>query len=290
MSTQLKAKLALFFAVILWSSAFVGIRFAVASYSPGALALLRYAVASLFLLLLCWQFKLLQRRSWRDILSAMGLGVIGFAIYNVSINHGERTVTAGIASFLIGLAPIVVAVIAHQFYRERLGRMALVGFGIGLVGLVLIMVSESQLEADLGVAWVLLAAVSGAVYTTFQKSLLQRFNSMEFTAWAIWGGTLVMLIYTPDVWREVQQASSLSTAVVVYMGIFPGVLAYFFWSYGFKHLSAAHAVSYSYWIPFFSTIFAFLFLKEIPHLIALLGGVIAIIGAILVSQSRIVRA
>lgn len=39
-------------AIVLWASAFIGIRIGLADYSPGALALLRFMIASLCLLII----------------------------------------------------------------------------------------------------------------------------------------------------------------------------------------------------------------------------------------------
>lgn len=287
MSAILKAKFALISAVVLWASGFVGIRFAVQDYSPGGLALFRYLIASLFLLSTYFLFKRKTAHRWQDKLSVMSLGILGFAVYNVFLNYGARSVDAGVASFIISSVPVFVPLLVGLIYRERLSFYAKLGFAISVAGVLLIMLSVSTSSLNIGAVFVFIAAFSGAIYTILQKRLIKEFNPIEFTAWAIWGGTLVMLVYTPYLINDLKHASLASTLVVVYMGLFPGVIAYVCWSYGFKHMRVTHAISYAYWLPFFSTFLGFLILGEVPKLYALMGGVIAMVGAIVVSKSKV---
>src|SRR5262245_55288201 len=74
--------------IVLWASAFAGIRVGLESYSPTSLALLRYLVASLVLLIIA----IIRRRplpQLRDIPAIALLGFLGFSAYNVALNMGE---------------------------------------------------------------------------------------------------------------------------------------------------------------------------------------------------------
>jgi drug/metabolite transporter (DMT)-like permease len=214
----------------------------------------------------------------------MLLGIFGFALYNVCLNYGERTVTAGVASFIIGFIPVFVMLLASWLYHERLNHYVRIGLCVSLLGLFFILLGESKIHFDLGVLWIMAATLGGGIYTLFQKRFLIRMNAIEFTAYAIWGGTLALLVYAPHLSSEIHRASYSATAVVIYMGLVPGAIAYVCWSYGFKHLNTAQAVSYSYWIPLCSILLALIFLHEIPSLTSLFGGILTILGAIVINK------
>src|ERR1700692_195231 len=90
--------------ILFWGSSFAAIREALHAYSPTHLALLRYLIASLILA----GYALIKRMPlprWRDIPVLLLSGIAGIAVYNVGLNTGELSVSAGIASFLINTAP-----------------------------------------------------------------------------------------------------------------------------------------------------------------------------------------
>ena len=90
--------------VVLWASAFVGIRAASVDLTAGPLALGRLLVGSLALgvLVLARGFV---RPSRRDFLLIVASGLLWFAFYNVALNEAERNVDAGTASMLTNVGP-----------------------------------------------------------------------------------------------------------------------------------------------------------------------------------------
>ena len=112
--------------VVLWASAFVGIRAAAADLSPGSIALGRMIVGSLALGVLV-ATRGLVRPSRRDALRIIAAGVIWYALYNLSLNEAERVVDAGTASMLVNTGPIFIAILAGLFLGEGLPPRLLLG-------------------------------------------------------------------------------------------------------------------------------------------------------------------
>lgn len=103
--------------VTLWGSAFVGIRAAGETLSPGALALGQLVVSSAVLgtVALVRREPLPHRRDLLAIAAYGGLWLVG---YSVAINAAERRVDAGPAAMLINTGPIMIAVLAGISLRE----------------------------------------------------------------------------------------------------------------------------------------------------------------------------
>src|SRR5258708_2985787 len=114
-----RAYLAAGFTVVLWASAFPGIRAALQNYTPAHVALVRYVTASLVLVVYAL-FARIRLPRFRDLPGFVLLGLIGIAFYNVALNAGEVHVPSAEASFLVASAPIFMAVEAMPLLGKRL--------------------------------------------------------------------------------------------------------------------------------------------------------------------------
>ncbi len=278
------AILILIVTIFLWSSAFVVIRYASIDYSPGALALLRYLTASLVMGALFFTLKQRRRVTYKDLGFFFILGFTGFTLYNVFLNYGELTVSAGLASFIVGQSPLLIAILAAVFLKECIGSVAKIGFLISIAGLSLLAYGETRHgHFDIGILYLSICTVCSAVYAILQKSVLSRYHPIEIVTYAIWGGTLALLVYAHSMVADLQHAALLTTLSVIYMGIFPGALAYLGWCYGLSKLPASRAAAYPYLIPVFAVLLGWLLLGEVPPTLAFIGGCIMLMGAILIN-------
>lgn len=278
---SLKIACALFCTVFFWASAFVGIRIGLESYSPGSLALLCFIVASFCMLLISHFMPNRKQVSWLDRFQLIVLGFLAIGFYNICLNYGELTVSAGVASFVIGLIPVFTLLLAVIYLHERPGLVVYLGLIISFMGLALMLVSESAgVSIGRGVVFILVAAWMGAIYTVLQKRFLARYHPVTVTAWVMWGGTLLLTVFAQGLWREFQVAKEASTLSAIYMGIFPGALSYVAWSYVLSYLPASRAAMYLYILPIVSTLMGVIFIHERPAVLSLVGGLLALAGAL----------
>ena len=273
-------------AVLFGASAYAAIGDALGSYSPGPLALLRMLVASATLAIYAslWGLRLPEAR---DLPAVALAGLFAFALYNVALNYGQLTASAGAASLIIASIPIFTALLAAAFLGERLDAMGWSGIAVGFSGVALITVGEGGgFGIDAGAIYVLLAAVSASVYFAFQKPYLERYGSLPFTAYAIWAGALLLLPFLPALVREASSAPPEATLAVVYLGLFPTIVAYATAAYVFSRLPASRAVTLEYLFPPVAIVIAYLRLGEIPSLLSVIGGAVALVGVALVNRRR----
>ncbi len=286
-SENSRVKLAVIVGVTLWASAYVGIRIGLHGYTPGCLALFRYAVASLTIFLLYYTVPKKIKPAAKDILPLIITGLAGITLYNIFLNYGEMTVPAGIAGFIIGLVPVFVIIIAVIFLKEKVNRFTVVGVVISLMGLFCIAIGEMEhTKFDFGVVEILGSAILGSIYVTVQKPLLRKFNAIEVVAFAIWIGTFFLLPYLPKLIQQIPQAPLSATLAAVYLGIFPAAIAYAAWSYALKHLPATRVTTNLYFVPFLATLLGWLVIGEVPNRLSLLGGIIALCGAFVATRNK----
>ena len=150
--------LSLWTTIILWGSAFVGIRVGLQDWGAGSLALVRYLIASVGMVVLYRRLPSRQRVSFKDGLQLLGLGIIGIGIYNVALNRGEVTVSAGVASFVIGLMPLLALWLSVWRLRECITPRMVMGAGVSMLGLALLVLAERNVHVGHGV-WLLESVV-----------------------------------------------------------------------------------------------------------------------------------
>lgn len=281
-----KAKLALLTALLLWASAFIGIRIGLQYYSPQGMALLRFLIASCCLALVYVNLRAKKPVMWRDKCLMMFLGGLSVFTYNLLLNFGEITVISGVASFITSQSPIIAAMLAAVILGEKLTPFRVFGFVVSVAGTALMTAGEvGGFKWTVGIGYLLFATIAGSTYSLFQKPFLARYHAIQTTSFVIWGSTIYLLVFLPYLYHDLLHASLRGTLSVIYLGVFPAAIGYLAWGYALTEISVTRAMSFLYFMPFIATFLGWLVLGEVPAMISLVGGSVAVAGVWIVSRS-----
>ena len=184
--------------VLLWSTGFIGARYAMPWAEPFTFLTVRFALT--FLILGAMMAALQSRKASRfDIAHALAAGALMHGVYLGgvfwAIRHG---MPAGLAALIVGLQPLITAVLAGRLLGEKILPRHWAGLAAGFVGVVIVLWPKLSTSTD-GLGWPALAAAIAAVLgmsagTIWQKRSGSRADMVTGTFWQYVGATVPMAI------------------------------------------------------------------------------------------------
>ena len=277
--------------VVLWASAFVGIRAVIHDFGPGPLALGRLLAGAVVLTIVV-AIRRPARPSRRALPFIVASGVLWFALYTVTLNAAERFVDAGTASMLVNVGPILIAILGGLFLSEGFPPRLFAGSAVAFVGAAVIGLATSTAATSTdptpGIILCLLAAAAYAVGVVLQKPAVGDTPALTVTWLACVVGAVVLVPFAPALVDEARSAAPESVAWMLYLGAFPTALAFTTWAFALSRTTAGRLGSTTYLVPAIAIVLGWIILGEAPPAVAILGGVIAI-GGVVIARSRPAR-
>ena len=264
--------------VLAWASAFPGIRAGLSAFGPLELGALRFAVAAIpAAIFLAVTRPPLPR--WSEAWRFATGGLVFVALYTALLNIGEQTVSAGAASFIINVNPIITAGLAMAILGESFGLRAWLGTALSVIGIGLIALGEAQgLHVGAGALLILGSALCNSITTIVQKPLFAAHKPLAVSAWNMVLGALFLAPALPSGIAAIPSASTQGLIATIYLGLVPSFIAYGSWTIVLSRLPAARAANFMYCVPPVATLMGYLWLGEAPTSLGLLGGALALCG------------
>lgn len=275
-----------FITVIAWSSGFAGVRASLlGGFEPYNLVLYRFLIASLVFLI--YAFFMRSRFTWPkkgDVMPILALGVTGITLYHLGVTFGQQTVESGTASMIVGSAPIFTTLIAIIFLKERMEWFAWIGLFVGFIGITLITIGATgSFVISKGIVYVIIATIATSIFFVFQKPLFQKYHPIELTAYFTWAGTIPMLVFLPTLIGNFATVTTEANLAAIFVGVVPAAICYATWAIALSMGDVSKVTGMIYLEPVFAIIIAWLWLKELPTLLSIIGGVIAISSVAIVN-------
>ncbi len=262
--------LLLILTTLFWSGNFVLSRGMHADIPPLALSFWRWCLALAIMLAFSfssfWRYRHVVIKEKKFIVVQGLLGVTGF---NSLIYLALQTTTAVNAVLINSCVPILIALCSLLILKESLSLRQWAGILVSLSGVALIMAGGNpasllQLEFNRGDVLVLAAGLTWAFYSTNLKSYPKELHPFAYQNGIMIVGLLgIVPLYLIELSLGRQMILNAPTiATVVYVAIFPSVLAFIFWNRAVRDIGANRSGIFIHLMPVFSTILAVFFLGE----------------------------
>jgi drug/metabolite transporter (DMT)-like permease len=190
--------------------------------------------------------------------------------------------------------PLMVAVIAALWLKERVTRANIAGFLLAIAGVWWLSVSgeanEHAPNPMLGNFLELIAMICATGYIITLKRLTDRYTPLFLTAMQAVIGAIFFLpaLFIFPAPETVPQLTGAASLAVLYLGTVVTILAYGLYNYGVSRIPVSQASAYINLIPVFSLILGFTVLGERFTLPQLLASAVVFSGVV-ISQWRPAR-
>lgn len=273
--------------VFLWSTGFIGAKYGLPYAEPLSFLLMRYVLV----IVLMGMAALVAGAPWPRTARAWGhLAVAGMlmqAMYLggvfVAIKQG---LPAGMVSLLVGLQPLLTALLAMAMLREQVNFRQWLGLALGIAGTLLVL--SGRIEGGFALTGVLpaLAALLGITLgALYQKRFCPHFDwrtgsVVQFLAAAL--VTLPMALVFEGL--QIQWTGEFIFALGWLVFVLSlGAISLL--NYLIRHGSAVNVASLFYLTPPVTALIAWALFDERLSLISLIGLGVAVIGVALVRKA-----
>jgi len=264
------AYLLLTLAALFWTGNWVVGRMLADLVPPSALTFWRWAIAVALLMPLVgprlWAARGLLVREWRPIVA---LGLLGGGLHNVLQYWGLDYTLATNGAIFNATTPVLIIVLGTLVFRDPFPRRAAAGAFIALLGtLALITRLDYALLASVGPnrgdLLIFISMVMLSAYTVGLRRRPAGLDPLSFLACFA-----IVALVPVGIGYAIEHAAGLQIVLnptsiggMLYIAVFPALLAYLFWDIGVRAVGAARAGVFMYLMPVFGSILGMAFLGE----------------------------
>ena len=294
-SQNYKAYLVLVLTTLFWSGNFIAGKFASSfNIPPFSLNFYRWVLAGLILLPLTYK-EVFEFRSeiFKNIGSFLVLGISSITIFNSIVYYSLNYTQVINGVLLISTIPVWIIVVSSILKVERSNIYQIVGVSLSLLGVIFIITKADinlirNLDFNKGDLSMVVAMFSWAIYSAFLKK--QKFKISQFALLEII--IIIGLIFLTPVFLfelylgKVVELNTSFFMILIYVVIFPSLLAYFFYIKGISIIGANRSGAFLHLMPIFGAIMALIIFNEKFMYYHFLGA-ICIIAGITLSNKKI---
>jgi drug/metabolite transporter (DMT)-like permease len=277
--------------VLVWAVNFSVVKSALGTWEPLGFNAMRFLLASgfVYVVLRSRGPVVVPRRG--DLLRLALLGMVGNVIYQMGFIFGLDLTRAGNASVALALTPLFIALLSWRVGHEQPGRLTWVGGGCSVAGVALVSRAALALEgttALLGDLILIGAGITWAFYTVGSRPLIQRYGSVQTTAWTLWMGSIPLVLFgVPSLSRQEWGTVSAGAWGGLFFSAFLSIgLAYLIWYRGVERLGNTRTSIYSNLTPAVALAVAAVWLGEQLTVASVVGAAMTIGGVMLVRLDK----
>ncbi len=276
-------------AIIFWGASFIATKYLLDELTPETIISMRLILAISLLLTIA----LLQKRDFSVNLKSHGyiLLLAMIAVFHLWIQvTGLKFTTASNTGWIIGTAPIFMALLGLFFFKEKLNTLKITGIIIATFGLLMLVGNGNPANIDLiknkGDLLVLASAFTWGIYSMVNKKISLNYSPVMTILYLFIMMAIIIIPFTINdgAIKSVINLSGIGWIAILFLGLLCSGVAYVIWAYALREMESAKVGAYLYFEPFVTVIAAWILLSEDITLFMILSGLIITAGVFLVNK------
>ena len=275
--------------MLVWSSGYIAGPYGVGAVSPLSLVAGRFVLAAVLAGLLAWALRGRLRVTRAD---AIRIALAGFMLNGVQFGAMYLAFDAGLgatlASLMHSLSPVLTALLAAIFLRERLSPRQMFGFVVGVAGVLLVLGPDIEgAGGTAGLVWGVIGVLGLSIGTLGQRWIGHAPDPywsafIQFGVSAIPLTVLALSIEGTDVVSDPVDGA----IALVYLAVVNSILGLALLGILVRARGAGAASSIFFLMPPVTAVMAWVILDETLNLREVLGLVIAVVGVAVATRDR----
>lgn len=286
--------LSLVITMLLWGGTFVSGRILGETIPPTVTAFLRFLTASIALFIILKINKgyipTPKKKQWLPLFL---LGLTGIFTYSIFFFEGLKFITGGRAALIIAATPLVVALCASIFLKEKMTKQKIVGIFLSLIGAIFVISNghpTTIFNGGFGHGETLLlgCVLSWSFYTLLGKYALGSIEPLIAVTYSCLIGTILLLFpaIQAGLINIVPQVSIFEWLNLSYLGVGGTALGFWWYSLAIKDIGASKTAIFINLVPVFALTLSHFILGESVKVSVLIGGIMILTGVTITNLSK----
>ncbi len=275
------------FSFIIWSS--YGLLIKSFNLNPFSLILYLSIFGSIFI------FLYIKKKGISFKFNLKTIILIGFAsilLFGNTITYFLALKYTSITNTVLShyAAPIIAAIFIPIFIKEKIDNITIIALIVSSFGILLIFFPKGRFIVDrndfIGIGFGLASAVCYAFLIIMAKFLIKNIESLFLMFYENLYSILIILFLIPIIKNQLVVTKTI-LILYFFMGVTHNFIAPLLYLEGLKRVKAQHAAILGYIEPVGAILMEIIFLKQLPNLGTIIGGVLIILSGVLVIKSTI---
>ncbi len=276
-------------AMLFWGMSYVWVKIVYQYIGPLSTVFLRISLATIILLSFGLLFKKQLFASKKDLPAFLLLALFEPFAYFLGESYGLQLVSSSIGSIMIGTIPLFIPFFAFFILKDRISIFNIVGLLISFAGLlVLILNKDFTFDASpLGILLMLVAVLSGALYTIQLKKLSGKYSSFTI----LFLMNFIGLIYFIPLFLVFELKELIQTNIDIrflsalfQLVIFASIGAMLLYIQVVERIGVTKASVFTNLIPIITAIGAWVILPDESLNLKLVSGILIVVTGIYIGQ------
>ena len=276
-------------AVIFWGTSFVATKTLLFELKPITIIILRLIIASILLTIIAISTKRnfslnVKSHGWIFILSLV-------AVFHLWIQvTGLQFTTAANTGWIIGTAPIFMAIMGLIFFKEKITLLGVLGILLAIFGLLMLIgkgdITNIGLIENKGDLLVLGSAFTWGVYSTVNKKISLSYSPLMTILYLFLMMAIIIIPFNlnQETIASIINLSLLGWLMVLFLGLFCSGVSYVIWAQALRDMESAKVGAFLYLEPLVTVFAAWFFLSEEITFLMIISGLFITIGVIIVNK------